>query len=162
MVDWQADRPLKWADFKAKPPQGTAHAALTYSGISLDLAFRNGTYDIEIKAQFDKTKSWHKKEANSDHLLNHEQLHFDITELHARKLRKALVTGRWRNSAAFEKAINEVYADNQQSLSNLQDQYDKATEHSLIETAQKEWEGMIADSLKAYDKFKGQHISLRL
>lgn len=49
--------------------------------------------EIEISALFHRDESWMKKEGNNEYteyVLNHEQRHFDITEIHARIFKERL------------------------------------------------------------------------
>ena len=68
------------------------------------------SYDAKVYAHFYPDKSWVIKEQSSEHILNHEQLHFDITELHARKFRKQLSTLKVSNSirAQLQAMHNEI------------------------------------------------------
>lgn len=160
LIEWQSHRLLKWPDFKGTAPQNSEHAAQTNSGISLDLQGTNTSISISVTAHFDKQKSWAKRESESDYLLNHEQLHFNITELFARKLRKKIMYGKWTYSDEVNKAIQPLYDANKVEWKAFQAQYDKATNHSVDREGQEMWNGIISDSLKAYDRFRGQTVTI--
>jgi uncharacterized protein YeaO (DUF488 family) len=160
LIQWQANRLLKWPDFKGTAPQNSEHAAQTNSGISLDLQGTNNSFSISVTAHFDKQKSWAQRASESDYLLNHEQLHFNITELFARKLRKKIMYGKWTRSDELNKAIQPLYDANKNDWKAFQAKYDKETNHSLNHEAQELWNGMVSDSLKAYDRFRGQTVTI--
>ena len=91
-IQWNASKKLSWSDFKG-PVQIDADAvAVTASGITFSYAVRQTdgrftSFDGQVDAFFYPEKSWYIKEKGNDHILAHEQLHFDITELHARLFR---------------------------------------------------------------------------
>lgn len=162
LIQWQSNRLLKWPDFKDKAPKNTEHAALTHSGISLDLSGNNESYIITVSAHFDQRKSWSKRDAESDFLLNHEQLHFDITELFARKLRKKIINGKWKRPEEINEAIQPLYDQNKDEWRAFQAQYDKETNHSVDKETQALWNALVSDSLEAYDRYRGQTVTLKL
>ncbi|MDP6909549.1 MAG: hypothetical protein QF371_08585, partial [Flavobacteriales bacterium] len=88
-IEWQEERVLKWSDFKGKPNKLSKNEALTDSGIAISLTCDDEHSEVKVESFFNPYKSWSKNHT-SDYLLEHEQLHFDITELFARKLRKQL------------------------------------------------------------------------
>ncbi len=120
------------------------------------------SFHIEIVAQFDQAKSWKIEKAESDHLLKHEQVHFDITELYARKLREKILTTRWKSSGQVTEELTGIYQANAAALSSSQKLYDRETEHSLVKEEQARWNSSMEDSLKAYSKYAGQEIHLKL
>jgi len=158
-LDWNERRKLTWSDFQAEPPVQSAHAALTNSGINLDLRLENKEFNVKVHARFNPDKSWKRKDIeNSEYLLAHEQLHFDLTELYVRKLRKAFLTRRWKENENVYAIFNELYQSNQTLLWKVQDVYDAETEHSINREAQAKWSGAVADSLEMFNEFKQPEI----
>ncbi|HSP39953.1 MAG TPA: hypothetical protein VLN46_00870, partial [Gillisia sp.] len=92
-IFWEQDG-LTWEDFKALPNEESKFDANTNAGLSFSWGVKNTNGDIEltyeVTSYFNPKLSWVKIDSDNDYLLKHEQLHFDITELHARKLRKKL------------------------------------------------------------------------
>ena len=92
-IPWTSSTQIKWENFKAPVPAGSDKSALTTSGITYEASIRSNAERTELRLKvysfFDMNKSWKKTEETSDYLLRHEQVHFNITELHARLLRKA-------------------------------------------------------------------------
>ena len=130
----------------------------TFSSIRYSLGERNGRVFIDVEAYFDPTESWVVRGSRSEYLLQHEQLHFDITELHARKLRKLLQDHQGMESRKFREKrlwhwVNEKHEEVYQEMVAMQDQYDKETDHSLISSRQKEWESRINKALDDHIEF---------
>ena len=91
-IKWQANRHLTWNDFKAAPDTTLSYSANTNSGISYSWNYSTATgvpvLEHEVFTNFYPNRSWVQDDIHDEeYLLGHEQLHFDISELHARKLR---------------------------------------------------------------------------
>ena len=75
-------------------------------------------------------------------MLKHEQLHFDITAIAARKL----VTTIMNTALTADGFANELEALQKQiekDRTAMQQQYDKETNHSRNREKQKEWEAKV-------------------
>ncbi|NJW51684.1 hypothetical protein [Salinimicrobium oceani] len=92
-ISW-TPAPLSWTNFEAEPDLSNPFHANTSSGMSYSWSMKTlgaeTEFLYEVAAFFFPEKSWVKNGKGSAQLLVHEQLHFDITELHARKLRRAM------------------------------------------------------------------------
>ena len=88
---WSSDSKLKWQNFRKidlnDDQENKLIAAKTYSNF-LYKTMDNGALTPPI-AVFNELKSWTR--VNDSLNLAHEQLHFDINELYARKIRKEFV-----------------------------------------------------------------------
>ena len=150
-IYWNINRKLTWEDFKGRPDKTTNLLAMTQAGIGYEVACNNGELKLKIYCYFNAKKSW-TKETDSDDLLRHEQLHFDITELYTRQLRKKLseVTDPCGKDI---KELDKAYSNIFKACSDRQNDYDRESEHSLNDEQQKMWEEKIALELKALEKF---------
>jgi hypothetical protein len=102
MLTWSAARPLRWADFKHRPTSPDRLAALTASNIDVQVACKDFVFSSTVTAVFLPRESWVRAAPKaSANLLRHEQLHFDITELHARMLRQKPRTVKLALLASF-------------------------------------------------------------
>ena len=150
-IEWSANAKLNWSDFKGRPNKLSPNAALTDSGMSIELNCDDRTSEVIIKCFFNRNKSW-SKEKESDYLLEHEQLHFDITELFVRKLRKQL-NDLGNDCKRLNAHVEKYYNENYKEFVAYQDAYDRETKHSLDREKQKLWKEKIArelDRLKPY------------
>jgi hypothetical protein len=146
---WSVQRPLTWADFKGKPEaQDDLHAATTYAGIRLEVeevAFPSGKITFKTEALFDPQRSWAHPERIDEHVLAHEQLHFDIAEMYSRQLAHKL------NSLSLtskNKHLAQKYFK-QYSLLQLkaQQQYDRECAHGLDKQQQINWRSKVDKEL---------------
>jgi len=155
-IEWTPDRKLTWDDFKGEPntkefPDALAvtNSSLSYNSSSLSL-FKSGK--LFVQSTFHNYGSWVLPEGKTDYVLKHEQIHFDITEIYSRKLRKVLAEANVTNknylkaNAIFEKIKNEWVM--------RQEAYDYETKHGLKKETQEEWEAIVLIELAKYDLYK--------
>jgi hypothetical protein len=152
-LHWSANRPLVLSDFQGRPRPNEAHAALTSATVVAQVACKSNKFTGSVQAAFDPSRSWVRDPATvTAKLLRHEQLHFDIAEVYARRLRQKL-TGSQIPCAqlgpTFERLSNGIYAD----WEKAEDQYDRDTNHGLIPTQQLVWEERVQKQLVELEAF---------
>ncbi len=151
-LEWSADHRLNWNDFLAEPPRrkNSNVAAITSSVIQYKYACENGYLNFDIKSIFLRDESWVRDNARTSDYLQHEQLHFDITEVFARKLRNRLSGEQFRCNEVykFERIVNEQLAE----WRKMQKRYDIETEFSLNYYQQDYWDEFVPRLLKIYEK----------
>jgi hypothetical protein len=148
---WNIDSKLTWADFNAEPDVDHPYAAITYSGMSYSFSAEVINNQVKVNCIvncfFIPNKSWVKSEYKSDvELLKHEQLHFDITELYARKFREQLSKMSFTENVKVE--ISDLYEKITKEKIELQNEYDIETDHSVNVLKQKNWEQKILIELQ--------------
>ena len=166
---WQENKKLKIQDFKADNKDtikvnrqqflGAISAIrIEYSSFQRN---KNSVPDFSIKTYFDPNESWML--LKNDYVLQHEQIHFDLTELYARKMRKSVESLRQKNvtnisiyrkkiqhwNAMKEKASNQFDADNH-------DYYIKIGQKILFQKNPKQeaWKKKVDRELFQYSLFK--------
>ena len=166
---WQENKKLKIQDFKAENKDtikvnqqqflGAISAIrIEYSSFQRN---KNSVPDFSIKTYFDPNESWML--LKNDYVLQHEQIHFDLTELYARKMRKSVESLRQKNVTKIsiyrkkiqhwnvmkEKASNQFDADNQ-------DYYIKIGQKILFQKnpQQEAWKKKVDRELFQYSLFK--------
>ena len=154
-MEWSAARPLTWDYFEGRAVSSSPHKAVTDSGLSISFNCEDGKAVVGITCYFSKDGSW-TKVTDSDHLLAHEQLHFDITELFARKLRK-LIADLGTDCQLVNKRIEDLYDKNYQAYARYQQRYDSETQHSIKTDQQKQWAEQVALELKALEAFSSDN-----
>lgn len=129
---------LKWSNFKGNP-QASNYAASINSNIELKQLDSN---KYAIVALMDMGSSWHKQKP--DECLLHEQYHFNITEIFARKLRQEVKEKNLNiNSIDFRK----TFLSSLMALAVEQKKYDEQTNHSINKDKQIEWQKNIDKQL---------------
>src|SRR5574338_86889 len=103
LIPWQAGRKLSWNDYYGKPDPASDAAASTATYLGIEYSFSNNNFSYKISCSFSKEKSWVR--FKNDLVLSHEQGHFDITELFARKLNKVMSEYRF-NKSTYRKDLD--------------------------------------------------------
>lgn len=156
-IYWDENVKLTWDDFKGKTNSlggadvvaytncGWEYSAVTSSDLKVPVK-------ITVQTVFNKDKSWKDGKRISDYVLLHEQKHFDIAEIHARKLRKE-VAEKIKNSADYKKYFRSIYAKISSEYKIFQATYDRDTKHGMNKEKQAEYNLLISgelDKLKNY------------
>ncbi|MDY2587210.1 DUF922 domain-containing protein [Winogradskyella aquimaris] len=156
-ITWNDTRKLSWEDFKADPNPNSEAVALTASGITFGYSLKTSgkrivDYTTSVEAHFYPKKSWYLSEKANDHILAHEQLHFDITELYVRKFRQQL--DRLVINQNIKTQMGQIHQAINEALDKTQKTYDEQTNHSINIEAQKYWHRYITEELKKLEKYK--------
>ena len=156
---WQDNKPLTWDDFKGKPEKRMAVASTSYD-IYLDIDKTNTGYNVIIKAVFFYYSSWKNKNWIDKTVLIHEQKHFDIVELYARKLRKLSKNVKYTSYKDLEEKLYALYDVLDSQMDAYQNLYDDETEGSTNSEKQREWNAKIINEIKALDDYKSINVNL--
>jgi hypothetical protein len=148
---WSQARKLEWKDFKGKVPSRTQMAA--ESNLQISAEQEKSTTDsfiVTVRAEFIKSNSWVRIKDGA--ILAHEQGHFDITEIFARKLRKEFKETSF-TSRNFNSTFSKLYSKTWNDYRAMEKQYDKETDHSRKYEKQEEWFVKISTELKMLEEF---------
>jgi predicted secreted Zn-dependent protease len=122
----------------------------------------NKIFKLILEVTFDVKKSWLKKHKGTVVLLEHEQRHFDIIELHARIFIKRLEGLEKQSGEKLGATILKIHQKVTKELSRFQIKYDKAPNHSILIEKQKEWTIKIAKLLEKYQKYAKRELILSI
>lgn len=150
-LTWNENRKLTWNDFQGKPMDNTAEVAMTASSVEFYYYTKNNQVGWTVTAKYFPKLSWSKKNLQSDYILKHEQLHFDITELYTRLFRKRL-----KESVKSIKDMDKIKSISKQIMkewNNEENDYDRETQHSTDEKKQAEWNLNLQQRLDALKEF---------
>ncbi len=152
-IEWSAQKKLSWDNFKAAKNfrSGNDHSAAAYSycGISYNVtksSLPEGAATVTVKAIFLEDKSWKKSVNPGIYLLKHEQLHFDIAEVFARKIRK-MVNEKIKTTSDFDRDFKREYNTIFKAYQIFQTAYDQDTKNSIIPEKQEAYNRMVAEML---------------
>jgi len=149
-IRWDPEHRLRWSDFKAQPPKNTSVAAITASGIAYRFSAMESRGKMEVDCSIDTffypESSWYRPDAANEIILSHEQLHFDISELFARKMRERVE--RYSFSSNVKTEMNRIYEQILREMRAFQKRYDEETNFSREVEKQLEWNKLIASELK--------------
>jgi len=151
-IKWQEDRRLTWDDFKAAPLKLGNTAAMTTTHLGFSYNVTNGNVMYKIDCRFEKNKSWGL--VKNDWILRHEQGHFDIAEIFARKLNRSVNEYQF-NRNSFQKDLDVIYKSVVDEKEKFQQLYDDETDYSRNKTNQEEWFKKIESELKQSKTWAG-------
>lgn len=156
IIKWNKEIKLNWNDFNIKKGSKLAYSAVA---IKLNPTLSNTKrIKLEVYAYFDKEIS--RTGIFDDDVLAHEQLHFLIGELFARKLRKQILQFDKRKFFKDRNHFNVLYQKNYQAYLEYQKRYDKETVNSVNKIEQKRWVEKVKDDLTTYKNYTNQVIDL--
>lgn len=135
-IPWQWERRLTWDDFLCEPKRNTDAVASTSTALGIAYQIRDNKLTYQITCNFSKARSWGL--VKTPYILAHEQGHFDITEIFARKLHQVLANYQL-DRKSFKQDINTIYQTIVKAKEGFQMAYDKETDHSRNKTRQQEW-----------------------
>lgn len=155
-IAWSEERRLTWEDFKGTPRGLDDYVASTSSGISFaySVGVARGELHLNytVESNFYPYSSWIVTEHASEYILRHEQTHFDISELHARKFRKRLAEREF--SLEPKEELDSMYQTIEAERRAMQKKFDADTDHSQIPMAEERWVAFVAEQLDLYAAWK--------
>lgn len=149
-IEWNDNDKLQWTDFRGVADPKSSADAGTAINISAKPYRDKGKVKYDVRATFLPDASW--KRVESESLLAHEQLHFDIAELYARKI-------RMRVDELSRKGVKEVLVYHREIEKLLEESnqidasYDRKTLHGSLTDKQQMWEKNITHQLHSLEKY---------
>lgn len=148
---WSSKRKLIWDDFRGSPQNiGSIMLAGTYSNINVEYNYlENEIPNYKIECNFIKSKSW--TVTDDIRILAHEQLHFDISELYTRKIRKSfdsLKNSKNKDIDNYDKIYYSYLAQ--------RDNYDKLYDSQVYgnNIRQQQWIKKVGAELLRFKKYE--------
>ncbi|MFT3936340.1 MAG: DUF922 domain-containing protein [Chitinophagaceae bacterium] len=89
----------------------------------------------------------------TDYILSHEQGHFDIAEIFARKLNQLIKAYKFKSSATAQKEVPAMYQKIMNDLAAMQNLYDSETDYSRNKAQQAAWLERINKELNKLSEF---------
>ena len=155
-IIWKKDSALTKDCFKTKS-SGSAPAFSSIAIVTYQREY-NGNMLYYVDAIFLKSKSFMKDE--SIYSLKHQQLHFDICELFARKLRQRISKRDFRRVTNIEKTVRVMYDKIVDEWQIVEEKFDKDTQNGLNAAKQQVWTDKIAAQLTALDQFTSTGVDI--
>jgi hypothetical protein len=156
-LPWDSATPLAWSQFRAKPQPAYFTAAQTSSSVTYLIGCLRTEARFAVLATFSTTESWVRPDVSPDSIagpqtLRHEQTHFDLSEVFARELRRALGTTPGLCPANLQ-AARQLFDSLSAVSKALNARYDEDTGHGTVLDAQAVWSARVRaqlDSLAAF------------
>lgn len=150
---WQ--RKITVDDFSIKKTSSGRFAATIFTNMgyqsAVDMSSDTIYLDLQVKVSQVKGMSWILEESKTKFVINHEQTHFDITQLIAEKFKKRLQE-EILPANDFDSRLQFLYLEYYRQINKMQTKYDNETEHGLNKIEQVRWEKYVKDELSKYLK----------
>jgi Bacterial protein of unknown function (DUF922) len=176
VIEWSSARQLSKDDFKGRVSPNAPNASLSWLNIDASWECEAGELFATARATFDPTRSWWRgaqgniwegagertSGVSRTHvearrgmvqrdmqLLEHEQLHFDLTEIAVRRIRKRFV--ELKNACDDpdgREELRHTIAEVDRELQEEQARYDRETSHGTNAVAQDQWKRRIRKQLE--------------
>ncbi|APU69310.1 DUF922 domain-containing protein [Christiangramia flava] len=158
-ISWSQNRPITWSDFRGAPEENSPYSANVNSGIGYSWSYSTASGEpilvFEVSCSFYPELSWRKATiTDADYLLEHERAHFDISELHARKLQQALENYEIGRTVRLD--LRRIYQKIESERVAMQERFDKETSHSENRNKELEWQVYIDRELEKLKSFQHQ------
>lgn len=149
-------RKITWDDFQGKPnmtENSDAYASweVKYKYKIMETNSEDLKIDFQVWNDFNKEKSWVKKEAlkkdYADELLIHEQGHFYFGALCASELKRRFSEEAY-NKSNYKAKIKEIFNEVFSKYKDMDDTYDYETNHMLNKKGQSRWNKFFEVELK--------------
>jgi len=147
-IFWDNPIQLKWDYFKGNPIEESEFDAVSEIGFLRNYFDEGYQIKILIKTVFFIKFSWVKEPTNN--LLRHEQGHFNLSEIYARKLRKTFLDNPDSISLKYYK---NQYMIMQEEFDSITLSYDNETDYSCNLVDQQRWNDSIAVWLDRYKDY---------
>ena len=157
---WNPARRLTRADFKASTDSRPFEAA-TSSGFRYHYAGRlfQSKVQLMVETVFDCQNSYFKGQQDPERTLAHEQGHFDITEIAARRFTKA-IQEQVADTKELEQKQEAISRRIMTDAQALQDKYD--SEVYADRSKQPAWLATIAPELNGLQAYAGKEVTLKI
>jgi hypothetical protein len=137
--------PLVGEDFQGIPPPFTSFGAGIHTWIYLE--YDSSRNNFRSYSGQNNQRSWAKRSLPEESFITHEQYHFNITEVHSRKLNAYILANPGKPRNHYE---NKMLGEILPQMQRMQDDYDDQTDHSLYVDQQNYWQYTIDSLLLSY------------
>ena len=168
-ICWQEGQYLVGSDFRAKafpksaPFLAVNMGAISATGSSFIAIIHNGVHTYRVYCVFLRDSSWVnnqviKTAADKAETLAHEQVHFDLGELTARKLRRRIAHGLQAGEELYGPQASQDIRRLQAEENAINDAFDREVKlaggHKMEAPVRKRWQQRIARELAALAAYK--------
>lgn len=155
-IYWNKIYKLKCSDFRGEHGDTSKYiVAISMIEIRSKGFWSNNLPNYKIFVVFHRSTSWNTDTTCS--ILTHEQLHFDMAEFYARKLRKHIAELRQNHNSElqdYSSIIANIYEEWTQAINK----YDQETSHGESKSKQEEWNEKIAKDMEGLKDYEVDYL----
>ncbi len=159
VLHWNPKRKHVWSDFRGSVASGSYRSAYSSVGFAINADLISDTLYFKCITCFNCTASWYKKSEATPDLLNHENLHFDISEAYARSLKK-MVKETPLTKSDYKEKIDKMIQFMKSETASYQKLYDRETDYSLNQQQQQKWNHRIFTELLSLKNYSDTVVKI--
>ncbi|MGL1888411.1 MAG: hypothetical protein OCD76_17980 [Reichenbachiella sp.] len=162
LIPWTPEYHLKWEDFRGSKIDSIYGMAVSCISIAANSIQYGDSISYQITNTFKPQLSFvdsivFELYEGSPELLEHEQTHFNIAEIHTRLMRrklKELASTNTLTDESYSKEIDLLY-DMRDEMDSL---YDKETAHGILPTEQLRWQNKVKQQLIELEDYYSSNV----
>lgn len=159
-INWHPQRRLEKTDFKGavdkRPFTAKTSSRIRYSVQPPKLG-PGEPYIFEVETVFDCRSSYFKETEKDSMVLVHEQIHFDMTELYARKFVRE-IEERVEDYQDFDTHHTRIFHEVHQELSIKQDEFDAEAYKDFSKN--RKWSSWVSEELGKLEFYKNKTLEI--
>jgi hypothetical protein len=154
-IKWEQDI-ISWNDFIEIDSLSGGYDANIFSEIKVKGDYKKDNF--EVYASMNPNRSYKVKDSSlNKQLLIHEKYHFNITEYHARLLRKKIISLGVQK--LNKEKIDSLHSSYKYISLKMQKKYDEESDHNTKIRQQRFWEMEIDDLLRQTEIYKNSNLN---
>lgn len=158
---WHSKNTVTIESFKGSPQEESPYSAKSYCNIEYNAKVKKGVLMVEVIAEFDNKRSWLIEDEFSRKVVAHENGHFNLVEIYARKFRKAVSEATFTKEN-YEAKLAKLSKEMDKKLQIIQASYDGQSDHGVNTFQQIEWNKRIAAQLRMTEELAPTLITKEL
>jgi len=158
---WSPTRPLTWSDFRGVQPAGeTDQGARTAYSLFHGVRCTGRRFEFSVVVGMLPDQSWVTPAVRADprlsaQTLQHEQTHFNLSEVHARRMRRYFAE-LYAPCDKSERELAELADGFIRGEAQAQLRYEQETRNGRLPQAQTGWDGEVARLLGSLSRWGTQ------
>lgn len=170
VVYWRAQRPLRWRDFQARTCPVQTHAAeralgaCVATGIAvLPCADARGRGTFQVASYLNPSRSWVRDSScfANPLILTHEQVHFDINELYARRIRSLVADYHRAGRYPYGPELHERIAELLLAKTSCNNRFDAEAAADPIGGSVTRWQATVRQQLQELAAYSAEACACR-
>lgn len=158
-IQWDSENLISWSNFKGEVAKKNIFSkAELFSGIHYEYLNDSLNTSVLIVALMSPQRSWTTTQDSIT--LVHERYHFKITEIGARRLRKAIKSRVFEREQDFDSLIYKMQQEIFEETKKQQNEYDSYTKHGLFLAYQIEYQTKIDKELEELEEYSNPVVTL--
>jgi len=145
VIEWSSKKCISWDMYKSKIPSSSKFSAITKIEVQMEITeYASDSSSFKVYTKLIPEESWVKSD-RTEHLLQHEQTHFNIAKVYSVILENELNYCCYFDSNS--ELIDLLFSKYNDKISNLQTAYDIETNYSKNIPCQYEWNEYVNKKL---------------